>query len=466
MGAIGLVIMAAAITAASYILALIKPDFFYTLADAFSYFMKKIAEAVGYGLKVIAPGLKFFIDTVGDSLIRFAKNIIPVIVGAVEMLMNKVVKPFISFIMPFLPTIVKLVISLVQALTPLFKMIVDLAKSFFEAISMALNMFKDIFVVIGNAITSFIEGIGNLVEKFFNGVATVIKTIGDSITNIVKAISGGIKEALDGIKGVVESIGKAISSVIDSIGNSFAKIGNSIATVINSVVGGIERLEKVGTLDLAASALKIGEFLIAVTGYVATFTSKKYDFTNFNSLKTLFDSVTNLTKSFGTTDPFAKIGNSIDSFLSKLGKLKVAKENPFKQLSDSVEELVNSMSKLNTNVDLDKLSAINSLTGSIVMLSLMDSEQFSKMMDALEDKSKILLDVMENVSKRTEKSEGSISMITPVKTGGTSASTGKSIDDLYNIMVMSDQKLGSIQRSNENVSKYINEIRSGEVKLK
>jgi phage-related protein len=466
MGAIGLVIMAAAITAASYILALINPDFFYTLADAFSYFMKKIAEAIGYGLKVIAPGLKFFIDTVGDSLIRFAKNIIPVIVGAVEMLMDKVVKPFIAFIMPFLPTIVKLVISVVQALTPVFKMIVDLAKSFFEAISTALKIFKDIIVEIGNAVTSFIEEIGNVVEKFFNGIATVIKTIGDSIVNIVKAISGGIKDALGKVKEVVTAIGDSISKVIDAIGNSFAKIGNSIATVINSVVGGIERLEKVGTLDLAASALKIGEFLIAVTGYVATFTSKKYDFTNFNSLKTLFDSVTNLTKSFGTTDPFAKIGNSIDSFLSKLGKLKVAKENPFKQLSDSVEELVNSMSKLNTNVDLDKLSAINSLTGSIVMLSLMDSEQFSKMMDALEDKSKILLDVMENVSKRTEKSEGSVSMVTPVKTGGTSTPAGKSIDDLYNIMAMADQKLGSIQKSNENVSKYINEIRSGEVKLK
>jgi phage-related protein len=466
MGAIGLVIMAAAITAASYILALIKPDFFYTLADAFSYFMKRLAEAIGYGLKVIAPGLKFFIDTVGDSLIRFAKNIIPVIVGAVEMLMNRVVKPFISFIMPFLPTIVKIVTSIVQALTPVFKMIADLVKGLFETISSALKTFKEIIVEIGNAVTSFIKEIGNVVEKFFNGVATVIKAIGDSITNIVKSISGGIKEALDGIKGVVESIGKAISSVIDSIGNSFAKIGNSIATVINSVVNGVEKLANVGALDLGAAALNIGTFLTAVTGYILLFTKSKFDFTNFNNIRWLFESVTNLTKSFGTVDPFAKIGNSIDSFLSKLNKLKVTKENPFKQLSDSVEQLVSSMSKLNTNVDLDKLSAINSLTGSIVMLSLMDSEQFSKMMDALEDKSKILLDVMENVSKRTEKSEGARSTVTPVRTGGAAAATGKSIDDLYNIMVMADQKLGSIQRSNENVSKYVNEIRSGEVKLK
>jgi hypothetical protein len=437
MGAIGLVIMAAAITAASYILAYIKPDFFYTLADAFSYFMKKIAEAIGYGLKVIAPGLKFFIDVVGSSLIKFAKNIIPVIVGAVEMLMNRVVKPFISFIMPFLPTIVKLVLSVIDALTPVFKIITDLVKNLFETVSSMLKTFKDI-----------------------------IKEVGDTIVKIVDSISGGISKALGKIKEVIVAIGNAISKIIDAIGNSFAKIGNSITNVINAVVGGVERLAKVGLWDLGEAAVNIGTFLVAVTGYILTFTKTKFNFKNFNNIRWLFDSMTNLTKSFGKVDPFVKIGSSIDSFLSKLNKLKVNKENPFKQLSDSVDQLVSSMSKLNTSVDLDKLSAVNSLTGSIVMLSLMDSEQFSKMMDALEDKSKILLDVMENTTKRAEKPEGNRQTITPIKSGSVAGNPAKSMNDLFMVMQSVDQKLASIAKSNDNLSKYVDEIRSSDIDLK
>ena len=495
MGAIGLVIMAAAITAASYILSYVNPDFFLKVADAIKYFVEKMADAIGYALKVIAPGLKIFLDTVGDSLVRFLKNILPVLINGVKMLMDNVVKPFIKFIMPFLPIIVDLAIKLVKALIPPLEKVIDFFKFIFDSLNQMFKTFKDIIVAIGDALSKVIntigdaitksleaiakvikaigeaisgvlKSIGQIIKDYFSGFSMVIKAIGDSITNIVKSISGGIKEALDGIKRVVESIGKAISSVIDSIGNSFAKIGNSIATVINSVVGGIERLERVGTLDLAASALKIGEFLIAVTGYVATFTSKKYDFTNFNNIRWLFESVTNLTKSFGTTDPFVKISNSLDTFLSKLSKLKISKENPFKQLAEGVDSLVSSLNNLNTQVDIEKMAALNNLTGSVVMLSLMDPEQFKKVMDALEEKSSVLLSVMDKVSEQSEKSSSTKTISTTVKTTGGESSESKTLGELLSVMQRVERRLSSIERSNDNVSKYVNEIRSGDVKIK
>jgi hypothetical protein len=96
----------------------------------------------------------------------------------------------------------------------------------------------------------------------------------------------------------------------------------------------------------------------------------------------------------------------------------------------------------------------------------MDSEQFSKMMDTLEDKSKILLDVMENTAKRSEKPEGNRQTITPIKSGPVAGTSAKSMDDLFRVMQSVDQKLASIAKSNDNLSKYVDEIRSSDIDLK
>jgi uncharacterized protein YukE len=75
-------------------------------------------------------------------------------------------------------------------------------------------------------------------------------------------------------------------------------------------------------------------------------------------------------------------------------------------LADSMVELAKAYSKLGdaigglnnkmTNMDLEKLGLLKNLAGSVVMLSLMDPNQFSSMMNQLENKAGVLLDVVED----------------------------------------------------------------------
>jgi hypothetical protein len=83
-------------------------------------------------------------------------------------------------------------------------------------------------------------------------------------------------------------------------------------------------------------------------------------------------------------------------------------------MADSMVELAKAYDKLGTaiqglngqlgGVDLEKMTMLKNLAGSVVMLSLMDSEQFSSMMDALEDKAKILLDVIKDTEASSKES--------------------------------------------------------------
>lgn len=149
-----------------------------------------------------------------------------------------------------------------------------------------------------------------------------------------------------------------------------------------------------------------------------------------------------------------------DSILSLFGiangMMKMSKS--YNHLSESVKNLGSALD----GVDLEKLNALKSLTGSIILMSLMDSDQFEKMMDALEDKAKIFVDVMNDIDGSSrESARGSRGNLSSIKTGGKSSTEEKSINDLFNVMSRMDAKLGHIAKSNDNVSSYVDEMRTG-----
>lgn len=150
-----------------------------------------------------------------------------------------------------------------------------------------------------------------------------------------------------------------------------------------------------------------------------------------------------------------------DSDVSTFGMLGVV--FGMKKLADGYERLAEGVSKLGNElnkIDTDKLMALKNLTGSIVMLSLMDSEQFEKMMDALEDKAKILVDVMNDVQEDTSKSNKA--PLSTVRTGGSKVTPQKTLDDVYNIMSQMQRDTASIAKSSDKLSKYVDEIRGGD----
>jgi hypothetical protein len=66
-------------------------------------------------------------------------------------------------------------------------------------------------------------------------------------------------------------------------------------------------------------------------------------------------------------------------------------------IADAYEKFATSIEKLNgslANLDLEKVGALKTLTGGIILMSLMDSDQFENMMDALEEKAEIFVETI------------------------------------------------------------------------
>lgn len=145
----------------------------------------------------------------------------------------------------------------------------------------------------------------------------------------------------------------------------------------------------------------------------------------------------------GTRDDsiFGFLMPSVSSDISRMA-------DDYERLSKSIKNLSGSIESIN----IDKIAALKTLTGSIVLMSLMDSDQFDTMMDKLEEKTKIFVDVIKDV-------EGGVSG-TNISISASSKESGPSIQDVLNMMSRIDYRLGQLVTSNANLSSYVNEIRS------
>jgi hypothetical protein len=94
------------------------------------------------------------------------------------------------------------------------------------------------------------------------------------------------------------------------------------------------------------------------------------------------------------------------------------------KLSSGYSELAKAVQKLNKELDeldVDKLNALKSFNSSVVLLSLMDPEQFSDMMKELEDKGGYLFKAIEelkNEEKDKPKKPGNTAEVSGSKPGG------------------------------------------------
>lgn len=124
----------------------------------------------------------------------------------------------------------------------------------------------------------------------------------------------------------------------------------------------------------------------------------------------------------------------------------------YDKLANSVKSLGNSLKSL----DVEKLTALNRLTGGIVMMSLMDSNQFEKMMDALEAKAGIFVKVIEELEEETQRKN--LGTIGSVKTG---SEKGNSVDQqILAELVGINNKMTTVAASCTAFVNYIDELRS------
>ena len=126
---------------------------------------------------------------------------------------------------------------------------------------------------------------------------------------------------------------------------------------------------------------------------------------------------------------------------------------------DRLAQSIQSVATAVSNLDIDKMNTMRAMTGSVVLLSLMDPGQFESMMDALEEKSSVL----GNIFSKLETGAPVQSAMPAVRTAGvgvagTTAEGG--MDEVIKIMKSMAMSLGQISSNSTNISNYVNQLRT------
>ena len=146
--------------------------------------------------------------------------------------------------------------------------------------------------------------------------------------------------------------------------------------------------------------------------------------------------------------------------ISSLGMIGVvfgmsSMASAYYELAESVSKLTRSMKDL----DLDKLNALKSLSGNIVLMSLIDSSQFEQMMDTLENKSNIITGLFDNIFGSGNAENANVTSV---------GSKGKNNDDIYNVLNSMNSNLAQIAvntaGSHATLKEHLTEVRNSNKK--
>jgi hypothetical protein len=228
------------------------------------------------------------------------------------------------------------------------------------------------------------------------------------------------------------------------------------STAMNAIMPGLNYIsENSGLLSNGEEKFKSGvgaiaDSIVSVSRKLATGRFDKV--LNPAYFKNLSDSVNtyiNITKSLEEADAdYESISDMADSMV---------------ELAKAYDRLSEALTNLNGqlgSVDMERMTMLKNLSGSIVMLSLMDSAQFESMMTALESKAKIFVDLMKDTessaqagmekttAKPTEVKAGTKAGAAPAvkspTTGGKKESSEQIMTDLKNAISSLNSSVGAI----------------------
>lgn len=265
MGAAGLVLIAGAIALSSVILAKVKPDFFYKMADVMSYFMKKMAEAIGYGLTVIAPGLSAFLTAIEKPLSDFINNALPAISQAIKAI-GDVISSVGNSIANVINSVFSGIVNTITAITDSITRLSNISGAQLIGVAGGITAVGASLAVFGTS--SFIGGVLGGLGKLVGGdtLGQFIKLAqnskgltdaGNSLEKIAKSIKGfnGLNNVnTDPIKKLIDffSDKSVVSGIItgqlamDRFSGSVDKVGTSV----NKLADGLAKLKNVDLNDI------------------------------------------------------------------------------------------------------------------------------------------------------------------------------------------------------------------------
>lgn len=243
---------------------------------------------------------------------------------------------------------------------------------------------------------------GDMIEKFDSG--GILDMFDDSTEEKVKEIVGGIiliselfnnnKVPFDIKKVPSIQWSQGLAITISSITPVLQYMGeNDVSDFKDAILGIID------SIVLSSKKLDSGKF------------DKPLDPKYFKNLKDSTNIYIGITKALEKADmDYDAVTDMADSMI---------------ELANAYERLSESLGKLNGqlgSVDMERMTMLKNLTGSIVMVSLLDAVQFENMMSSLESKAKIFVNIMNDTMQSTKES---MPMVTPqeVRPGKPQAST-------------------------------------------
>lgn len=291
--------------------------------------------------------------------------------------------------------------------------------------------------------------------EWSNGVAKSISAFGPAIewaNNNSGWFKSGTKFLKNSIIGVADSIVEVSKKLQEGIfTNTISKEWiESISQSYRSFLNLIKMIDEVGTKSLNKGYDKIMSLASTIKEISIAVSSGNY------TTMIPIDWMKNLTANLMEYQRMISLLSGTSSYNDTLfGIISVKKTYDLAKMSRDYDKLANSIRNLSSSIqeiNIEKINALKTLTGSVVLLSLMDSDQFESMMDALEDKAGTLVDVINKIEDGVSGKEIRIS------TG--SNEKGATMDDLVKVMNRMDARLGQIASTNNNISNYVNQLKA------
>jgi hypothetical protein len=157
---------------------------------------------------------------------------------------------------------------------------------------------------------------------------------------------------------------------------------------------------------------------------------------------------------------YRQVSSGIMSLFSSTAVDIVRIASDYDRLTESITRLSTAISA----IDVDKMSALRSLTGTVVLMSLMDTNQFNSMMDAFEERAGVLVDTINSMESDVQGAQqggaqggAGAGVRTPAKAApAESPGTAKIVEALGRI----EQQLAMISSSTTTISTYVSQLRA------
>ena len=257
-------------------------------------------------------------------------------------------------------------------------------KRTFKGLFSIFNICKEAIVAIGKSLSPVIEFIAKLVDSFLS----VTAVIGDYITAFGDAIeqSGIFKDVIGGVLKLLEPIGKAV----DKAANFVKKFFNSIKTIDASdltsigkaISNAFEPVKGVGDFidvvfkGISKAVQSFGPGISEVFGKLADALSNLFTFDSASSFMDLLisGSIVKAIKSI------KKVFDTFNDTISSVGGISKSISDMFNTVGDTLKVWQESI-KADKLIKIGKAIAI--LAGSLLVISLIDSDKLGSSLSAI-----------------------------------------------------------------------------------